>query len=592
MTMSFRRRKMTIPNVSKKRSKTSVQSPSSSLPIRNLDWDKMRGGYYTSDAVAGWLCSWAIRKKSDTVLEPSCGDGAILGAAAARLLKLDAAPSVVLKQLTGVELHDSEAEGARVRIRGLLGRKSDSTVISSDFFNWWKAPSRPCFDVVVGNPPFIRYQAFPAAFRELAMEIMKEAGLKPNKLTNMWVPFVVAATLALKEGGRLALVLPAELLQVTYAAQLRAFLINRFRRIDIVTCNELLFEDAEQEVVLLLADSANPASSSGGECRVAMTETTKAVDITSTPPIALLGRSPPKKVQHDSEKWLKYFLTNKEIALMRELRDSGNAVPMSEYAEVDVGVVTGKNEFFVLNLQQVEEYGLQRLVSPVVSRSAQLKGAVVNAKDWEESAASGGRMYLLNIGAGQAARLPSKVREYIAMGEAREYHKGFKCSIRSPWFSVPAVWSPDGFLFRQIYDFPRIVKNTADAASTDTIHRLTVKKGSVDQVIGASYSWLTSASAEIEGRSYGGGVLELEPTEAERMLMPSSIENVMSLQEIDSQVRRGRIDSVLEENARNLLQNGMGLSISDCKVLQGIWVKMRDRRLSRHKFKKVLKNDV
>lgn len=87
------------------------------------------------------------------------------------------------------------------------------------------------------------------------MEIMRSSGLKPNKLTNIWVPFVVAATELLKSKGKLAMVLPAEILQVNYAAQLRAYLTDRFESTDIIACNDLFFENAEQEVVLLLADN-------------------------------------------------------------------------------------------------------------------------------------------------------------------------------------------------------------------------------------------------------------------------------------------------------------------------------------------------
>ena len=64
-------------------------------------------------------------------------------------------------------------------------------------------------------------------------------------------------------------------------------------------------------------------------------------------------------------------------------------------------------------------------------------------------------------------------RQVHPAGEERDVHKGYKCSIRTPWYTVPSVWVPDGFVFRQIYDFPRIVLNSADATSTDTIHRLT-----------------------------------------------------------------------------------------------------------------------
>src|SRR5205807_19661 len=55
-----------------------------------LDPDKLRGGYYTSVEIADWLCSWAIRSKSDRVLEPSCGDGVFLAQAASRLRALGA----------------------------------------------------------------------------------------------------------------------------------------------------------------------------------------------------------------------------------------------------------------------------------------------------------------------------------------------------------------------------------------------------------------------------------------------------------------------------------------------------------------------
>ncbi|MEO1405344.1 MAG: SAM-dependent methyltransferase, partial [Pseudomonadota bacterium] len=45
-----------------------------------LDPDKLRGGYYTSDSLARWLCDWAIQDAGDMILEPSCGDGIFLPA--------------------------------------------------------------------------------------------------------------------------------------------------------------------------------------------------------------------------------------------------------------------------------------------------------------------------------------------------------------------------------------------------------------------------------------------------------------------------------------------------------------------------------
>jgi adenine-specific DNA-methyltransferase len=549
----------------------------------DLDADKLRGGYYTSLEVATWLCAWAIRSSKDRVLEPSCGDGAFLEVAAKRYAEMGARSPTIAKQLIGIEILATEAARARARVKDLLGPRARDVVETGDFFSWFQQNKQPPFDAVVGNPPFIRYQSFPEPHRSRAMAIMAEQGLSPNRLTNIWVPFVVAAASSLRPGGRLALVLPAELLQVSYAAQLRSFLTDRFARIDIVACNELFFEKAEQEVVLLLADGALAAASEANCCRVTMTESRTLAEITNRSPSVVLAAAQPKTIRHDNEKWLKYFLTEREITFMRALRDASVTANLSSHASVDVGVVTGKNEFFVLTSEQVAALKLESYTAPLISRSVHLKGAVVGKGDWKTMAAAGDRVHLLHLAPINGTKLSGALARYIRSGEGAEVNKGYKCSIRTPWYAVPSVWTPDGFLFRQIYDFPRAVLNKAGATSTDTIHRITCKADKPERVIANTYTWLTAASAEIEGRSYGGGVLELEPTEAERLLMPAQLNGAMPLAECDRLTRAGRLDDVLEENARIVLMGHMGLSQADCHLLRDIWAKMRDRRMARRR---------
>lgn len=544
------------------------------------DLDKLRGGYYTPSPLAHWLAGWAIQSRTDRVLEPSCGDGSFLDAAATRLMELGARSQQVVDQVRGVEVVPTEAEKARTRLRATLGLAGNQVVETRDFFSWASADENEQVDCVLGNPPFIRYQAFPEPSRSRAMECMVAQGLKANKLTNIWVPFVVAATTKLRKGGRMALVLPAELLQVTYAAQLRSFLTQKFARIDVVACNELFFDNAEQEVVLLLADGLLESPAKRTKCRVALTEAPTVADVTARSPFEVLAKAVPKVVEHTDEKWLKYFLTAKEISFMREVRLGGVATPLKTHGSIDVGVVTGKNEFFVLNQEQVEQWGLADFVSPLVSRAAQMKGASINRKEWQALAARGDRVYLLHLSGGNLERLPAKVRRYIARGEEQGHHTGYKCSIRDPWYAVPSVWTPNGFFFRQIYDFPRVVLNEAGATSTDTIHRF--RAGEPQKVVRHIYTHLTAASAEIEGRSYGGGVLELEPTEAERMLVPTKLQGALPLGEVDRLVRAGRLAEVLLENDRLVLMKA-GLSQADCTMLREIWTKMRDRRLARRR---------
>lgn len=65
----------------------------------NLDADKLRGGYYTTPDLASWLSSWAITRKDQFILEPSCGDGAFLEAAIDRLLEVKADKKISFNNL-------------------------------------------------------------------------------------------------------------------------------------------------------------------------------------------------------------------------------------------------------------------------------------------------------------------------------------------------------------------------------------------------------------------------------------------------------------------------------------------------------------
>ena len=214
-----------------------------------------------------------------------------------------------------------------------------------------------------------------------------------------------------------------------------------------------------------------------------MTEATTVAEITNQKPATLLKAAEPKAIRHDSEKWLKFFLNNKQIAFMRKLREAAITAPIGTHASIDVGVVTGKNEFFVLSDEQVTALGLNGHTVPLVSRSVQLKGSRLHKANWKSLSAAGDRVHLLHISPAQGQRLSRKLRAYITGGERKEFHKGYKCSIQKPWFTVPAVWIPDGFAFRQIYAFPRMVLNVSAATSTDTIHRLRSKGAEPERII-------------------------------------------------------------------------------------------------------------
>src|SRR5258708_24195954 len=186
-------------------------------------YQKIRGGYYTPKPIADFLAKWAIQSPDDRVLEPSCGDGVLLEAAARTLVTFGGGPDALDDLVYGVEFDPQEAVKACERIQSIV---PNPRIQVGDFFSYCKThlESKDQFEAIIGNPPFIRYQNFPEEHRSVAFYLMQLAGLHPNRLTNSWVPFLVASTLLLTPNGRMAMVIPAELLQVNYAAELRYFL--------------------------------------------------------------------------------------------------------------------------------------------------------------------------------------------------------------------------------------------------------------------------------------------------------------------------------------------------------------------------------
>lgn len=517
---------------------------------------KLRGGYYTPPEIAEFVTEWACAA-GPRVLEPSCGDGAIL-----RFVPEEA-------DATGVEYFAAEAAAAQ-----RVAPAAD--VVTADFFDWAASSAAGSWDAVVGNPPFIRFQHWTEPTRTRAFDLMRSVGMKPTKLTNAWVPFVVASTLMLRRGGRLAMVLPAELLQVSYAAELRAFLIDNYKSLKVVTFRRLVFDGILQEVVLLLGTKGR------GPATVRIAERESASDLPSVPSLRRLPGAP--ALLHESEKWTKYFLPPDEIEALRGVRNGSEALGrVGALADVDVGVVTGRNQFFVLSPSDATRLGLDSHVIPLVSRSAHVRGIQFKPSDLAALTRADSPCRLLALEPMSRVAEGDPLWDYLVEGEAAEVHLGYKCSIRKKWWSVPSTWKPDAFMLRQIYDHPRVISNATKATSTDTVHRVRMLNGTAPAAFAAaSINSATFAFSEVMGRSYGGGVLELEPSEAEALPLPDpSGLGDGDVDVVDRLLRAGDLEAALDYVDERLLIRGAGLDADLVARLRSSWERLRDRRLAR-----------
>lgn len=469
---------------------------------------KARGAFFTPPEVADYICDWAIRAPDDRVYEPSCGEADFLLAAGRRLRRIGA-PEVGQRLLRGAELHAVSAAGAR---RELATCGMDAGIDVSDFFD---VPLQPrTFDAIVGNPPYVRYQAFHGEARAKAQRAALAAGVKLSGLASSWAAFTVRCGDLVKPGGRLGFVLPAELLTTNYAAPVRAYLARRFGSVRLIMFDERVFPGVLAEVVLLLAEGEGP---------------TDRVEVSQPRNLAALADPP---VTHwrftDPEaKWTPALLPTAAADAYATLLKAGDFAPLDTWGATDLGMVTGNNRFFCLTADEARDLGLTERelirISPPGSRH--LRGLAFGERAWHDLAREGRRVYLFAPKENLETSLSDAAARYLADGEARKVDAAYKCRVRSPWWEVPGIRRPDLFLTYMNQDTPRLVTNTAGVAYLNSVHGVMLKPEhrtlGRDVLPVAALNTVTLLGAELVGRSYGGGILKVEPKEADMLPVPS-----------------------------------------------------------------------
>ena len=530
---------------------------------------KLRGAYYTPLQLADAMVELFASQNISTVLEPSCGDGVFLDA----LQNLNLLNKV--DKLTAVEIEPYEAEKVRDRYSGF----EQIEVCTEDFFDFYnRVLGKEQYDLILGNPPYIRYQYLKESQREMQSQILASHGMKANKLINAWVAFIVACVQLLSEKGKIAFVIPAEILQVAYAEDLRLYLANNLAKITLITFEQLVFPDIEQEVVVFIGEKGEEEK---GIRIIEMNDLSGFAQLN-------LSQNGFQKLQHVKEKWTKYFVNAEEMALIQELRADKRFAKFSEYGIINVGITTGNNGYFSITEETSEQYQLSEVTLPLIGRSSHAHGIYFTAQDWEKNKTAGKRARLINFPEIPYDEYPAKHKEYISLGETNGEHEGYKCSIRERWYIVPSVWVPDAFFLRRNNLYPKFVLNECNAVSTDTMHRIKFNDGvDPENVLLAYYNSISFAFTEICGRSYGGGVLEILPGEMGNILIPK-VERIDTtlrsklLAHIDTVVRNDEnIELALDIVDRELLVNILGIDPEICRKCRAIWKKMQTRRLGR-----------
>lgn len=549
-------------------------------PVDLPELRKARGAFFTPPAIADFLAAWAVGDDpSARVLDPTCGDGVFLLAAARRLKQLGCSTAQLDDRIFGTDLHEPSLEDA---MRMLESEGLDAHLVADDFFNL-ATPSQlgcvlPEMDAVIGNPPFVRYQQHTGDARKRSASAALAQGVRLSGLASSWAALVVHACGFLKPDGRLAMVLPAELLTVNYAEPVRRWLRRRFAAVNLVMFNQLQFDDALEKVVLVVARG------SGGCDAFSLFEVDDADELPK------LGAFDHFTVTPAAEgKWTDMLLSVRQRQLFKRVA-AEHFEPLHKYGSPELGTVTGSNNFFAVSESTRAEFGLDEekhllAISPPGTRH--LKGLTFTRGQWETLRDADEKVWMLYPTPGDRSR---GLARYLDHGEELGVPEAYKCKVRAHWFRPPAVSAPDLFFTYMSHRYPRLITNSAGVTFLNSMHGVRLhgphKKIAKAGLPLLALNSVTMLGAELYGRSYGGGILKMEPSEAATLPMPSPRLLAVAWEELkherdalDRQLRNGFWTTVVSRVDEVLLRNSAQISSEEIAELHEATHALRARRI-------------
>jgi adenine-specific DNA-methyltransferase len=519
------------------------------------------GIFYTPDEVALSIARWAIRGNAGPVLDPSFGGCSFLRAAVTALQEESSENPHTL--VYGIDV-DPNATGY---VQDLIeAGVPTQNILIQNFF-----ASRPAelqdshFRSVIGNPPYVRHHWMSAEEKKAAEDRTWEAHAEISGQGSAWSYFVAHALNFLALDGRLAFVLPGSLLHTDYGKDVVALMERHFAQVHLVHIREQLFPNVDEVSVIAFCKGRGKGPTQANYSHMPLAELEQYCDE---------GRA---RIAPASS-WKLHHLSEEEREAYELLHLRSEVTTLGQLATIKIGIVTGANDFFVRRPEEMRALGPTFVNSPVLIRKpASLKGVLWTQQDEVATFETDDARQLLVIP--EHHPIGTRLDALIADAEAISLDTRYKCSLRDPWYTLNDDEDPDAFLPYMGADAPTLTVNQTGALCLNNIHRVLFKDGTPGASVAVgSWTTLFQLSAEINGRAYGGGVLKLEPSEANRLAVPVISTLGVKARALDRLAKQSGKEAARSLANRLVLEEGMGVERPLVEALERAVVRLRQLR--------------
>ena len=491
--------------------------------VTSLEHRKKFGQFFTPKAIAKFMIDWLLIDRSDSCLDTAFGLGVFAE-------ELDAS-NYNFASFKTYELDSHIFDFSK----NYFGEKI--TIHNKDYLLNWDNPK---FDSIICNPPYMKFQNFQS--KEEVIEVFEEnLGIRLSGYTNTASAFLLKSIEELKDGGKLAYIMPFEFMNAGYGQIVKEFLleqgtINALIKID---CEKDTFSEVVTSVGIIFFTKQNKSTHDIPFYVItSLSQLTKLDDLT---PIRSVSRNDIKP----KDKWAKHFELN-QITI-----NSKWLCQLNYYGSFSRGIATGANEYFSANQTKAKKFKLpEGALIPCITKSNQLKTSIFSSEKLEKLILSDATIYLVNLE--ENSDCPA-IKSYIKLGEEREVHKRYLTKMRSPWYKLekrkPAellfgVFSRDGY---------KVVRNFTNSINLTCYHGFNTNMFGAKYLDLLFFYFLSGAGKKIltiNMRKYGDGLDKFEPNDLNNSFVPSS-GWFDSLKEVDiayeySQIRKnGKISEKL-----------------------------------------------
>ncbi|WP_269513038.1 hypothetical protein [Acinetobacter baumannii] len=353
--------------------------------------------------------------------------------------------------------------------------------------------------------------------------------------------------------------------------QSREILLKFFERVEIITFNELLFKACKgQDTVVVI-----------GEKKSKNTHGLYFYNIHDLSSLNILDLKFEKHDANSNLKWTSHILDREELDFLGSLIEKMPNI--SDVCTSKTGIVSAANDFFIISEKQKKSLDIpNKYFKPIIQKSSFLDKDIIIRKDFfKKLIKKDVTCYLLHLDNVDVNRY-SSLKNYIKEGEDKGLNLRYKMQNRDIWYNIPHISSPAPILFfKRSHLYPKIIKNESLIYATDSAYYVTPKENfSSSGIVASFYNSITLIMAEIQGRYYGGGVLELTPSEFKSLPIPYSDAEIEELDKINNMFSNSvDIEYICSYNDRRLLKTySPELTEEDYRKINHIRKKLVDRR--------------